>query len=91
MTSSPSIWPLENDQKHQKINFNSQIARGILHKDLDFDHSRWTNKSFLALVNILVYELLFIFGDTVLDKVPPGSLRLISLSMVGEPDITLPR
>ena len=38
--------------------------------------SRWTSKSFLApsaLVNVLVYELLFIFGDTLLDKVPPGS------------------
>ena len=38
--------------------------------------SRCTSKSFLApsaLVNVLVYELLFIFGDTLLDKVPPGS------------------
>ena len=38
--------------------------------------SRWASKSFLApsaLVNVLVYELLFIFGDTLLDKVPPGS------------------
>ena len=37
--------------------------------------TRWTSKSFLApsalvtLVNVLVYELLFIFGDTLLDKV----------------------
>ena len=38
--------------------------------------SRWTSKSFIApsaLVNVLVYELLFIFGDTMLDKVLPGS------------------
>ena len=41
--------------------------------------SRWTSKSFIApsaLVNVLVYELLFIFGDTLLDKVPPGSYVL---------------
>ena len=38
--------------------------------------SMWTRKYFLApsaLVSVLVYELLFIFGDTLLDKVPPGS------------------
>ena len=37
--------------------------------------SRWASESFLApsaLVNVLFYELLFIFGDTLLDKVPPG-------------------
>ena len=36
---------------------------------------RWASESFLApsaLVNVLFYELLFIFGDTLLDKVPPG-------------------
>ena len=44
--------------------------------------SRWTSKSFLApsaLVNVLVYELLFIFGDTLLDKVPPGSYVLCNM------------
>ena len=39
--------------------------------------SRWTSKSsflaFSALDNVLVYELLFIFEDTLVDKVPPGS------------------
>ena len=37
---------------------------------------RWASESFLTqsgLVNVLFYELLFIFGDTLLDKVPPGS------------------
>ena len=38
--------------------------------------SRWTSTSFLApsgLVNVLVNEPLFIFRDTLLDKVHPGS------------------
>ena len=32
-----------------------------------------------ALVNVLFYELLFIFGDTLLDKVPPGGSVLCNM------------
>ena len=44
--------------------------------------SRWASESFLApsaLVNVLFYELLFIFGDTLLDKVPPGGSVLSNM------------
>ena len=40
--------------------------------------SRWTSKSFLE-PSALVNELLFIFGDTLLDKVPPGNSVLCNM------------